>query len=97
MDRAEERAGPEDVGDQALMRGLDTAFPFVRPGLSLSGVGRRSCDRPRSKAREFPLPWSRPRCCTIDVRWCSAVISLLLRVKAEGLWAGRALHSSSGP
>ncbi len=40
MDRAEERAGPEDVGDQALMRGLDTALPFVRPGLSLlrSGV-----------------------------------------------------------
>ncbi len=31
MDRAEERAGPEDVGDQALMRGLDTALPFVRP------------------------------------------------------------------
>jgi len=28
MDRAEERAGPEDVGEQALMRGLDTAFPF---------------------------------------------------------------------
>jgi hypothetical protein len=48
MDRAEERAGPEDVGDQALMRGLDTAFPFVRPGLSLSEIGRRSCDRPHS-------------------------------------------------
>jgi len=47
MDRAKERAGPEDVGDQALMRGLDTALPFVRPGLSLSGIGRRSCDRPR--------------------------------------------------
>jgi hypothetical protein len=28
MDRAEERTGPEDVGEQALMRGLDTAFPF---------------------------------------------------------------------
>src|SRR5262245_7901217 len=28
MYRAEERAGPEDVGQQALMRGLDTAFPF---------------------------------------------------------------------
>ena len=28
MDRAEERAGPEDVGDQALMRGLVTAFPL---------------------------------------------------------------------
>src|ERR1700675_2025912 len=54
MDRAEERAGPEDVGDQALMRGLDTAFPFVRPGLSLSGVGRRSCDRPRSNLGSSP-------------------------------------------
>ena len=40
MYRAEERAGPEDVGQQALMRGLDTAFPFVRLGLSglLTGV-----------------------------------------------------------
>jgi hypothetical protein len=36
MDRAEERAGPEDVGDQALMRGVDAAFPCVRPGLSVS-------------------------------------------------------------
>ena len=35
MDRAEEKAGPEDVGEQALMRGLDTAFPFFRLGLSL--------------------------------------------------------------
>jgi hypothetical protein len=26
MDRAEEKARPEDVGDQALMRGLDTAL-----------------------------------------------------------------------
>src|SRR6202521_3416428 len=54
MDRAEERAGPEDVGDQALMRGLDTALPFVRPGLSLSEIGRRSCDRPRSKLGSSP-------------------------------------------
>ena len=54
MDRAEERAGPEDVGDQTLIRGLDTAFPFVRPGLSLSKRGRRSCDRPHSAEREFP-------------------------------------------
>jgi hypothetical protein len=36
MDRAEERTGPEDVGAQALMRGLETAFPFVRLGLSRS-------------------------------------------------------------
>src|SRR5258707_15528971 len=54
MDRAEERAEPEDVGDQALMRGLDTALPFVRPGLSLSEIGRRSCDRPRSKLGSSP-------------------------------------------
>jgi len=54
MDRAEERAGPEDVGDQTLIRGLDTAFPFVRPGRSLSKRGRRSCDRPHSAVREFP-------------------------------------------
>ena len=54
MDRAEERAGPEDVGDQTLIRGLDTAFPFVRPGQSLSKRGRRSCDRPHSAEREFP-------------------------------------------
>ena len=39
MDRAEEKAGREDVGEQALMRGLDTAFPFFRPGLSWSSVG----------------------------------------------------------
>jgi hypothetical protein len=35
MDRAEEKAGLKDVGEQALMRGLDTAFPFFRLGLSL--------------------------------------------------------------
>jgi hypothetical protein len=39
MDRAEERAGPEDVGDQTLMRGLVTALPFVHPGLSCLGSG----------------------------------------------------------
>jgi hypothetical protein len=31
----------KDVGDQALMRGLDTAVPSVRPGLSRSYNGRR--------------------------------------------------------
>jgi hypothetical protein len=35
MNRAKEKAGPKDVGEQALMRGLDTAFPFFRLGLSL--------------------------------------------------------------
>jgi hypothetical protein len=42
MDRAEAGTRPEDVGDQALMRGLDTACPFVRPGLPRSRSGRRS-------------------------------------------------------
>ena len=41
MDRAEERAGPEDVGEQALMRGLGTAFLCVRLGLSRPGNPRR--------------------------------------------------------
>jgi hypothetical protein len=40
MDRAEENAGRKDVGEQTLMRGLDTAFPFFRLGLSWSNVGR---------------------------------------------------------
>ena len=31
----------KDVGDQALMRGLDTAVPIERLGLSLSYYGRR--------------------------------------------------------
>ena len=34
--RAEEEARRQDVGDQTLMRGLATAFPNVRPRLSLS-------------------------------------------------------------
>ena len=54
MDRAEERAGPEDVGEQALMRGLGTAFPFFRLGLSWSSVGHRSEDRPHNGFQEFP-------------------------------------------
>jgi len=32
----------KDVGDQALMRGLDTALPIERLGLSLSYYGRRT-------------------------------------------------------
>lgn len=36
MDRTEERTGPEDVGDQTLVRGLVPAFPLMRLGLSLS-------------------------------------------------------------
>src|SRR5215471_339341 len=54
IDRAEEKAGPEDVGEQALIRGLDTAFPFFRLGLSWSSVGRRSDDRPHNGFQEFP-------------------------------------------
>ena len=37
--RAGEEARRQDVGDQALMRGLATAFPNVRPRLSLSYCG----------------------------------------------------------
>src|ERR1700676_5159086 len=41
-----------DVGDQALMRGLDTALPSVRPRRSLSYFGRRRC-WPQSIRRGF--------------------------------------------
>src|SRR5260221_6828562 len=85
MDRAEERAGPEDVGDQALMRGLDTALPFVRPGLSLSEIGRRSCDRPRSKLGSSPCRG--PALASARLMFMMLrcyIISLLLRVRAEG-------------
>jgi hypothetical protein len=64
--RGEERARPEDVGEQALVRGLDTAFPFVRLGLSRSKSGRRSRIG-HVESSEVPLPWSRPHCCTIDL------------------------------
>lgn len=47
-DRAWEEAELKDVGDQALMRGLATAFPIMRPGLFLSYCGRRSICRPQS-------------------------------------------------
>ena len=93
MDRAGVRAGPEDVGDQTLIRGLDTAFPFVRPGLSVSKRGHRSCDRPHSPSREFPCRG--PALAAARLMFDDA--PLLLCVRAEGLWAGRALHSSSGP
>src|SRR5262245_45079613 len=66
MYRAEERAGPEDVGEQALMRGLDTAFPFFVwgcPGLH-TGVDQVTGHTVMSG---IPLPWSRPHCCTINL------------------------------
>ena len=40
-DRAWVEAELKDVGDQALMRGLVTVFPIVRPGLFRSYCGRR--------------------------------------------------------
>jgi hypothetical protein len=82
VERAEERAGPEDVGEQTLMRGLDTAFPFFRLGLSRSSVGRRSHDRPHNGCSGIPLPWSRPHCCTIDV--CDYSLLTLVAMRGQG-------------
>lgn len=55
-----------DVGDQALMRGLDTAFPMcVRgcPNLT-AGVG---CEPATKRLTGIPLPWFRPRRCASGV------------------------------
>ncbi len=48
-----------DVGDHALIRGLGTASPLVRPGASRSYCGRRHC-RPQSVRREFPCRCTAP-------------------------------------
>jgi hypothetical protein len=56
------RRGLEDVGDQALIRGLATAVPSVRPALSLSYCGRRSEPATR-RMTGVPLPRARPRLC----------------------------------
>jgi hypothetical protein len=46
----QKRGGAEDVGKQALICGLVTAFPFDRLGLSRSSIGRRLDDRPHDCA-----------------------------------------------
>ena len=61
-DRVWVEAELKDVGDQALIRGLDTAFPIMRPGLFLSYYGRRSVPATK-RLTDIPLPLSRLRPC----------------------------------
>lgn len=50
----------KDVGDQALIRGLNTAFPCMRPGAD--PILQRASAVPATKrVTDIPLPWSRPR------------------------------------
>ena len=52
--------GLKDVGDQALIRGLATAFPCMRPGAD--PILQRASALPATKrVTDIPLPWSRPR------------------------------------
>jgi hypothetical protein len=53
--------------DHALMRGLDTAFPIVRPGLSLSWNGHRWSIGHQAQRRELPTVL-RLRPCTAEER-----------------------------
>jgi len=53
----------KDVGDQALMRGLATAFPRMRPGLSLSYGGHRRILPATKRLSGVPLPRFRPHPC----------------------------------
>src|ERR1700692_2877087 len=92
MVRAEEKAGPEDVVEQALMRGLDTAFPFFRLGLSWSSVGRRSDDRPHNGFQEFPCRGSAFN----PARLMSATILLILVAMEGAVGRSSASHDSSG-
>ena len=50
----------KDVGDQALIRGLATAFPIMRLGLFLSYFGRRFLPA-TNRLTDIPLPWFRLR------------------------------------
>ena len=93
MDRAEEKAEPKDVGEQALMRGLDTAFPFFRLGLSWSSVGRRSDDRPHNGFQDFPC---RDPTFT-SARLMSATAPLILIATKGAVGRSSASHDSSGP
>jgi hypothetical protein len=62
-DRAAVGAKPVDVGQQPLMRGFVTC-PSVRPGLSRSENGHRSCDRPHRMIENSPYHGLRSRRCT---------------------------------
>ena len=61
-DRVWVEAELKDVGEQALMRGLDTAFPIMRPGLFLSYCGRRTMPATK-RLTDVPLPLSGLRPC----------------------------------
>lgn len=61
--RAGEETRPKDVGDQALIRGLVTAEPSVRPRLSLSYCGRHLAVA-TTHPSGAPLPRPRLHSCT---------------------------------
>ncbi len=66
------RRNLKDVGDQALMRGLDTAFPnrvWRYPNLT-AGIG---CGPATKRLTGIPLPWFHPR------RYASGVFPELTR------------------
>ena len=72
MDRAGVRAGPEDVGDQTLIRVYvrssevsSGAVLSLRAGVDLL-IGHKATSG-------IPLPWLRPRRCTIFVRIAARV------------------------
>ena len=62
MARAGEGTGHGDVGDQILIRELLAAFLFFCLGLSLSKLGRRSCDRLHSAIGSSPRAFSSVAC-----------------------------------
>lgn len=82
-DRVWVETGLKDVGDQALMRGLATPFPIMRPGLFLSYSGRRSEAGHKADDKYSPAVVPPPPMREVQVR-CSDLCPDRLRLPCNG-------------
>ena len=94
-DRAWVEAELKDVGDQALMRGLATAFPIVRPGLFRSYCGRRSNAGHKASDGCSPAVVPPPPMREVQVR-CGDLRSDRLRLPCNGPHESTQLAGNGG-
>ncbi len=94
-DRAWVEAELKDVGDQALMRGLVTAFPIMRPGLFLSYCGSRSEAGHKADDGYSPAVVPPPPMREVQVR-CGDLRSDRLRLPCNGPHEATQLAGNGG-